>query len=705
MTKRLDAAQWLLLIAAFLTPLMAGQLSLDALPLIGGLGSVVGTLVGGPEAPLLSHALLAFLVVASLVTTLLGRRIVQVPNNTVGGLLLIFLALIAVSPALSSFKAISVAAAVEWLAFGVAFYAAVACLGRRTGPFLIVGAIFGGCVLLALLGLAEYGANKGIDPHWRIFALWNNPNALAVMLLVGFVAGLGLLLLQERVSALLIGLGTALIGLAIVLTQSKGGLLVMGGASVAMCVVSAAIARGTTRMATVGRVVGVLVAVVGLAMLVNLQARTATAQAGSALGRLADASASSDQSAGFRKLLWRTSLDLIKGNPVGYGVGSFRFESSRPGLTTQTVYAHNAYLQLGVEASFLAPLLFLVFVAFWAYVAYRGFRTLPTERRILLTTVSVAIGTVLAHSLIDSDLYYFGVGLSVFMLLGAGLLVSADSVAPEFLFPALRRGASGIVAALAAVFLYFGYVDALRADVRGGIATRNAESAMGSLHTLQSIAPADGEVWYMTSQLAASPSERLAALVQAVDNAPSTRNLRALARAYAEEKEIGKATYTLDKALQRDPNNLLALYELASVHRQNGDVDEYRKTLARLVDVENTTYYKVRSLPELVPTETYQARVELTGLTTDRSQQIKLLSGAVEGFRSYLAKTIPNVLRMSKSDPPADYAGETLEKAKAKMEIAAAAAQRLAVLLRGTGDAVGATKAEADAAAFAGAIK
>src|SRR5204862_536544 len=52
-----------------------------------------------------------------------------------------------------------------------------------------------------------------------------------------------------------------------------------------------------------------------------------------------------EQSSGFRFLLWKGAAKLIKSNPIGYGIGTYRYESARPGYTTETQLAHNTFLQ------------------------------------------------------------------------------------------------------------------------------------------------------------------------------------------------------------------------------------------------------------------------------------------------------------------------------------------------------------------------
>jgi tetratricopeptide (TPR) repeat protein len=704
---RLQAPTALLVLAAFLAPLLGGQLPLEAGTLQGGLAGAILSIFGGGDVAMLSHLVVATLVLVAFILVMLGRRVVQVPNNTLGAGLLVFFGLLAFSPLLSGFKVVSIATAVEWLTYGFAFYAVVGTVGRRVGPRALLGAIFAGCVVLAALGLREYGQNKVIDPTWRIFPWWNNPNALAVMLLVGFFLGGGLTVISDRPLSLICGLGTVLVGLAIVLTQSKGALLVLMAGTPVLAIAHLFGAQPKHRPRTFGvwAAIALTLVVAVFGLLFSQRPAATTGGTASPLGRVANAGSTGEQSSGFRRLLWRTSLELVKENPAGYGLGTFRYVSARPGLNTQTVYAHNAYLQLAVEGSFVLPVLLILAVCFWLWLALKGISTVPPPNRILQASVIVAVGAVLTHSLIDSDLYYYGVGMSVFMLLGVGLLLSADSVAPEFLFPALRRMGAALAVVVLGSFAYFAYTEMLRSEARGALARRDAPAALAAVETLHSVAPVDGEAWYLTAQVSPTLDKQIEAAKNAVENAPSTRNLRLLARLLLDNGDVAGATLMYNRALRSDPNSLTTLSQLAELYRKSGNESAYRSTLDRLLKVEDTTYFKIRSLPELVPTETYEARLQLAELTNDQAEKRRLLTGAVAGFKAYLSSTVPTVLRMAKGDPPLPYGGETVQIATEKMQRAAEAAHRLGVLDLAAGDKAGAEEAGKAEAAFLGGIK
>ena len=713
---RLDPALILLLVAAFLTPLIGGQLALEIQPILGGFGAALASVpFDGTEAPTLAHFILGALSIGAFLFVMLGRRVVQVPNNTLTSVLLLFLGLLSATVLISDYKAYSLQIATEWLCYGIALFAVVGSAGRRLGPVALIFALFSGCVLLALKGILEYRDNKALYPTWRIFAGWNNPNALAVMLLIGFFLGAGLLLTQDRIGALVAGFGSVVVGLAIALTGSKGAILVLVPGVLIFLGLTIALSERPRRGVVAARGAALLVGLIFCAALLQISQRATPAAdgapgatpappAGSALSRLTDAGSTSEQSVEFRKLLWKTSIALVRENPVGFGVGSFRFVSGRPGLTTQTGLAHNSYLQMAVEGSVFLCLGFVGFVGFWTRLVFRGIRTLPEPSRLLLLSLCAAVFAVLAHAFVDSDFSFFGTGLSVFLLMGVGLLLSADSVAPEFLIPGLRRIAAGLAVVIFLFFGYFSYVEILRGEAKGELMAGHPDAGAAALSTLESIAPEDGETWYLAAQAARSSSERMADAVRAVQYAPTTRNFRYLARLQLAQNDIGPATFSYQRALRLDPNNLTSLLQLGLLQLKNGDADAAKLTLERLIGVEHTSYFEVRSLPEMVPTETDEARLLLADATNDVATRIKLLKEAVDGYLDYVRKTVPNILQMAKSDPPMDYGGESIESAREKLKKAADAATRLAELDQKQGRAADAKTATDAAAAFQAAL-
>ncbi|MBX3118821.1 MAG: O-antigen ligase family protein [Fimbriimonadaceae bacterium] len=653
------AGQVMLGIAILLAAVIGGNFPTDATQLSPD--SLWQNLLAGNPA-LFCSGLVALLACGALVYALSTRRVIQVPFQQTLFVCVFFVAAILISMMFSSYRWPAMYTSLQWMTYVIAMGAAAALAGRQQGAIGILGALTVGCTIVSLQGVLEYAGMRAIDPNWRIFASWMNPNALAGMLLLGFFSALGLLSALKRVQSLLAGIAATFIGVAILLTQSKGGLLAMGVGIVGF----AALTLGWTwthppRLKRFAPIAVVLVVVVAFTSLLQMTAsRPADSQGGSMLGRVSAAGAQSGQSSGFRKQLWKGSIELMKQNPLGTGGGSYQFVSTKPGLTTATPVAHQSFLQIGVEFGVLALAAFLALGALWFRDMFRGARKLPPEQNILRAGVVAAVLASGVHSLIDSDLSYYGSGLAFFVLLGVGLQLCADGVTPE----AIPKGPRimGILTATVVplALLWFGYQEALQAGVRGAIAEQKYEAALKGVEGLEQSASADGETWYLKGFVSRNVKDRVEAFQAAADLSPWPKYYRALARAQAEAGTPAGAVSSLEQALRVDPNNMLALKQLIDVHLMMGNPREAKIAAQRLVDVEKSTYYTVRAIPEDIPTETFEARLYLAKTESDPRKQIEYLSPAMEGFRRYIGNTLPNILQ-------GRFPGETKDSARAAL--------------------------------------
>jgi tetratricopeptide (TPR) repeat protein len=227
------------------------------------------------------------------------------------------------------------------------------------------------------------------------------------------------------------------------------------------------------------------------------------------------------------------------------------------------------------------------------------------------------------------------------------------------------------------------------------------DDALAAGDSVRSLAANDGEAYALLSRIGSTAEARRTDLEKAVRLAPSTKNYRALARLDVEEGHYQDAISLYRKALERDPNNMPTLLQLAEAQEKSGA--DSRDTLQRLIAVEKTPYFDVRAIPELVPTETYEARLKLAKSLSSTEGTVKLEEEAVEGYKKYLETTVPQVVRAAKIDPNANYGGETLEIARANLALAANAATDVARFYR-TRDPVKAAELEEDATKFASAL-
>ncbi len=643
MTKA-SPGQILLAIAAFLATMIGGYYTQDASTMESP--SILAQMFRG-DATLLTHGFISLFACGALAYALFKNRVVQVPFQQTLFVSVFFVAAILFSIIFSNYRWPAMYTSLQWFTYIIAMGAAAALTGRQKGAWIILGSVIAGCTLLSILGIWEYALNRPIDPNWRIFSLWSNPNALAGMLLLGFFLVLGFSLISQRTITLMLGLCGFFIGVAIMFTQSKGAILAMGAGIVAFLILGY-IWNPDTKSRVRSLVPTVLVVCSFFGFMALLRAVPVKVDnnvvAPVALSRVSAAGAQADQSAGFRKLLWQSSVTLIKQSPLGYGGGSFVYISTKPGLTTSTGVPHQSFLQIGVEFGVLSLLAFVALGLLWFRDMFRGASKLPKGQNALRAGVVAAIFASVAHCMIDSDLSYYGNGLVFFILLGVGLQLCADGVTPEAIPKSPRMIGISVSILCPLMLLWFGMQEAKQARIRTLMDMNEVQTAVAEVKDLQSSAPADGETWYL-SALLSPPEQRIEFLKTAVKLTPSPRYFRLLARLQQEVGNTSGALDSLSEALRLDPNNMLALKQLLEVYAILGSTESAKQTAERLIAVEQTPYYQVRSIPEEIPTETFAARVYLAGQLTDLNKQLDILKPAVEGFRRYIQITVPRIMQ------------------------------------------------------------
>lgn len=689
---------------AFLAPVIGGHVAVDAQPQTMGIWPAI---LSGSALPLGTRALLALLCFGGLGYLFATRRVFVLPHPRIWGLTLLLLAFLALSILLARSPYGSVSAWLTWATMGAGLFFIVAAAGRGKGPWAIAACLAGGCLAVALKGILEYGEMRALDPNHRIFADYNNPNAAAGILLLGVPLGLALATggsLGRRVFGWAAG---ALCLSGLLLTQSKGGFLSLGVALIALAVLTG-LWGGWRKVAAIPTVA---VAAVLLVMALQRTAPTPTpvvpaapvvpavaAQAQALapesgpgpLARLSRGQETQEQSMGFRKLLWQSSVALIKSNPIGHGVGSFPVVSSQPGLVPPTNMAHQTPLQVAAEGGVLAGLTLLALLGVWLFEVCKGARWLPADRNLLRAGIVAAILGVGAHGLVESNLYFLGIGMTTFMLLGLGLAVAVDGCSPELLRPQIRAALIfGACASPLGVAIYFAHGEALKASALSSVLAHEPAAAQAALERARSIHPADGETWYLSGRFAQDLAERTLYLDRAAQRAPSPRYYRTLARAQAERGLAQGALASLAKALELDPNSLPTLLMYMEIYDKSGDWPSAEGAARRIIDVESKSYLQVRALPDFVPTEPYEARIYLAGRTSDPAERAKLLRAAVDGFLTYRTRTVPQVTAFSREG--LDYLGENRETAGAKMAMARKACADLLTLYSDSGDEAGKT--------------
>jgi O-antigen ligase len=663
----------ILLTAIFLMPIMGGAIPIDPIPLAGP-EAIKAIFEGSAGAATMSQAILALLVAVAGLLAFARQRVWVLPQNRVLYLVMTLGVLFMVSTFFSQFKSHSGAATLYFLSLLLVFLVAIAVLGRIEGPKLAMAALASGTAIISLLGIREYATQ--IDPNWRIFSLWMNPNALAGMLVIGLFCGIGVsMATEDRLPKLLGGLSAVLAGCALWLSQSKGGLLAVGLGAVGMVLFLLVNRAGAKRA---GSVLLALVVGIGFANMLMMAQRskqaTPAGAAAPAASRVLDGGASQEQSAGFRTLLWKGAIPLISAQPLGSGLGTYRFHSAKSGLTTITQTAHSSYLQLAVEAGALAALAFVGLGLLVLREMMRGSRSQPVELVLLKSGVLAAIVAAAVHHAVDSDLYSAGTGMGLMVLFAAGLLLSVDSTVPEF-SPKPPRFA--LLAAMILVpigMIWMGRIELSHGAFVAAASQQKAAEAIAILGGLESSAPNDPRTNMARLQVAmgqqATGAEQVSLLEKAIANGPTPMMYRTLARIQAKEGNLEGARSALQRGLGWDPNNLLILRQWLEIERANPAAAV--PIAKRLLAVESTPYFQIRSLPEFVATQTYDARVYLAEQATDPKEKRDLLLPALDGYAEYAKVTVLKILQFVKSGGDS-FAGESPSKAADIVETGRAA--------------------------------
>lgn len=712
--KRRIPGYGLIAAAAFFAPLLGGQISLDVpVPLGDSLPELITSLHSGPQAAHLAWGLLGLLILGSITLALVNKKVSPVPMTPISWSLGLLLACLGFSVLISGYRSVSLATFSSWVLAIAAFFATVTLAGRQRGPRAICIAFVAGCAYVSARGIWEYLIQP--DPTWRIFANWFHPNALAALLAMALPVALAFAASEDLPETLMGLLTTAMIAPALLLTQSRGGylfaavgVLVFG---VLMLVWSKAAKIAMLRLIKLG-IAGVAAAIVMFGIIRSpaptdvspaepdsalvqpsfvLVRQVNEPRAASPLSRVAQSDTAQEQSSGFRRLLWRTAIDLMKENPAGWGLNTFRFHSPRPGLTTQTALAHNTYLQLGVEASVLAPLLLIVAGTLILIFSTFGARSMPVETGLLRAGVLGAVVAIAGHNLVDSDFYHFGILLPLFVLLGVLVQLGATGGAPEVL-RAKTRVLLPILPLVAVVALiHLGLVDVTLSRTIASLNSGEVDKAFDSVRSLESTAPWDGRVTYLAASFIRDPRERSVKVDEANSKMPNTRFLRTSARFWQEAGEVNLALERYTSALAIDPNNLPTLS--AKMHLERDNELPWQTTALRLVEVQSKPYFQVRSIPEIVPTEIAEARVYLA-VEQSGVAAVALLRPAVETYLSFARDTVPRVVQMDAAFPGGRYGDDTLTSVRAKLGAGMEASRRLADFYRNVGDDAGVGWAE-----------
>jgi O-antigen ligase len=220
----------------------------------------------------------------------------------------------------------------------------------------------------------------------------------------------------ERDKRILYGFAAAVMALALVLTNSRGGMLSLAAEVMFIVIVSAGVRRAAgahgeereeSRGARLRRVA--LRAGLGFALLAALFLGALAFGGEGALTRLVGSVNTDDPSTG-RVQFWRATTAMIADHPLaGVGLGAFGVAYSSYDQTNGRLYrleqAHNDYLQIISDAGVFGAALALVFVALLFRAGFRRLESQDKARRAVALGALTGCFAVLVHSFFDFTLH------------------------------------------------------------------------------------------------------------------------------------------------------------------------------------------------------------------------------------------------------------------------------------------------------------
>ena len=300
---------------------------------------------------------------------------------------------------------------------------------RRLRTLARMITIFG--FLLAMFGLTQSFTSDGTRVYWfrqltqsTAFGPFINRHHFAGYMELAIALPLGLLFSGaiETYKRPLYAFAAAMMGVALIMTNSRGGIISLGAEILFLVVIAGPGFRRGERPSRAKRARAVLIrAVLALVLMVGLIGGTLAVGGADVLTRLIGTPNAADPTTG-RAHFWSTTLDVIKAYPVmGTGLGSFgviysRYDSRNGFFRLEQ--AHNDYLQTLADCGIIGGLLGLTFLLFLFRNGFARRKTDDKFRRGVATGALAGCFAVLVHSFFDFTLHTTSNAL-LFLILAA----------------------------------------------------------------------------------------------------------------------------------------------------------------------------------------------------------------------------------------------------------------------------------------------
>jgi len=329
---------------------------------------------------------------------------------------------ISVDPYSTQLNALHLAALCLFFAIGLSLMNSAKRLRRTVTVFAVFGFIF-----------AFFAILQGVLSPTKIYGIYerqfaqpygsfvNRHNFAAYMeMTISLPLALVLTGAIKRDQRLLYLTAILLMGVALFLSGSRGGLVALVAEVLIIILVTAPV-RG-------GRKIALRLALAG-AMLLAIVGGTVFVGGESSLTRIAESATSKDVSAN-RTQIWAVTLDVISQNfPLGAGIGAFGVAYSKvdPMSGSHRVeQAHNDYLETIATAGFVGLALGAWFIYLLVTTYLRNIHVKNDLRRAIAVGAGAGIFAVLIHSLFDFVLHTTAITVAFLTLLTLLVASGAD---------------------------------------------------------------------------------------------------------------------------------------------------------------------------------------------------------------------------------------------------------------------------------------
>lgn len=315
----------------------------------------------------------------------------------------------------------------------------VARIRRLSSVLIVFGFLFSFYAILQyvlsptkIYGL--YDAQHAAQP----FGSFVNRHNYAALIEMLIAVPLGMLFTGSiaREKRLIVITAVLLMGVSLILSGSRGGLLALVSSLVFLVIV--------TGRAKSGNQIAVKVALAAL-LLVIVVFGSIFVGGESSLTRIAETAKSDDFSAN-RFHIWKVTLDVIVANlPFGAGIGAYaaaytQFDTMNGmGRVEQ---AHNDYLQILADAGVVGLILGIAFIGGFFRIGMKSVRTDNVYRRGIALGAMTGCFSILVHSIFDFVLHTTAISLTFLTLLTLVVAAGREYDDDERVFERKRRKAN-----------------------------------------------------------------------------------------------------------------------------------------------------------------------------------------------------------------------------------------------------------------------